>query len=146
MQGLVDLMCRGASICATLTLSCAGKHFGALGSVGALSWGVGHGGGFDSGGHGCLKFVFVLRTRVVIVQIVRKDLPGMERRSCWGETVCRLRKLVWSRPSMDWSLKVVDKLENLIEDRLLWWERGECSAGSLVPEIQSWSCSGMCCR
>jgi hypothetical protein len=34
---------------AELTLSSTGEHFSGL--LSALSWGIGHGGGFDSGGH-----------------------------------------------------------------------------------------------
>lgn len=62
---MISMVREGSEGSPALTLSCAGKHLGALGSVGALSWGVGHGGGFDSGGHCFLKFVFELMTRVV---------------------------------------------------------------------------------
>jgi hypothetical protein len=64
-----------------LTLSSTSQNLSGLGGIGALSRGVGHRGGFDSGGHYCLKFV-LLMTRVVNL-LKRKDLPLKSEDPVW---------------------------------------------------------------
>jgi hypothetical protein len=68
-----------------LTLSSTSQNLSGLGGIGALSRGVGHRGGFDSGGHYCLKFVSVDDTSGEFTETKRSSFK--ERRSCMGDRV-----------------------------------------------------------